>query len=215
MGGILGSGAPLGRHGDRIPLRDESAPLTVPRLAEDSLITLQLASACYNVAFDRTLNMKVVACFHSSMPMTFGDSSQRFGITWLFFGYTFAMHVLDEAAHDFLSFYNPNVIAIRRVWPSFFMPVFTLQSWIGTLLFTITLWLALAPLAFRRPLWLRILAVPVALVAGVANGCAHIIVSIYYKRMMPGVYSAPLMLLSGVLLLLVAVRDSSLADEKK
>jgi len=147
--------------------------------------------------------------------MTFGDSRQRFGVTWLFFGYTFAMHVLDEAANDFLSFYNPNVIAIRRVWPSFFMPVFTFQSWAGTLLFAITIWLALAPLAFRRPHWLRVLAVPVALVAGIANGCAHVGASLYYGRMMPGVYSAPLMLLSGTLLLMVAVRGKSLADNKQ
>ncbi|HTR25080.1 MAG TPA: hypothetical protein VMI10_13950 [Terriglobales bacterium] len=145
--------------------------------------------------------------------MTFGDSRQQFGVTWLFFGYTLALHVLDEAAHDFLSFYNPNVIAIRRVWPSFFMPVFTFQSWVGTLLFALTLWLALAPLAFRCPQWMRILAVPVALVAGIANGCAHMVVSLYYGRMMPGVYSAPLMLLSGTLLLMVAVRGSSAAAD--
>jgi hypothetical protein len=38
--------------------------------------------------------------------MYLGDSNQRFGIFWLVFGYTLAVHVLDEASHDFLSVYN-------------------------------------------------------------------------------------------------------------
>jgi hypothetical protein len=38
--------------------------------------------------------------------MYLGDVNQRFGICWLFFGYTLALHLLDEAGHDFLSVYN-------------------------------------------------------------------------------------------------------------
>ncbi len=139
--------------------------------------------------------------------MNLGDSKQRFGVIWLFFGYSLALHVLDEAGHDFLSFYNPNVMAIRRAWPSFFMPVLTLQSFIGWLLGGLALWLALAPLAFQRPAWMRILAVPIALIAGIANACGHIGTSIYYGRLMPGVYSAPLILIAGVLLLQDATRE--------
>jgi|HubBroStandDraft_6_1064221.scaffolds.fasta_scaffold640112_2 hypothetical protein len=141
--------------------------------------------------------------------MNLGDSHQRFGVLWLFFGYSLALHALDEAGHDFLSFYNPNVIAIRRAWPSFFMPVLTLQSFIGSLLYGLALWLALAPLAFRRPLWLRVLAVPVALLAGIANGCAHLIASIDYRRFMPGVFIAPLILIAGILLLRDALRGAA------
>ena len=33
--------------------------------------------------------------------MNLGGSEQRFGIWWLAFGYTLALHVLDEAGHDF------------------------------------------------------------------------------------------------------------------
>ena len=62
-----------------------------------------------------------------------------------------------------------------------------------------------APLAFRRPVWMRILAVPFALIAGIANGCGHVGTSIYYGRLMPGVYTAPLVLLAGILLLREAI----------
>ncbi len=133
--------------------------------------------------------------------MNLGESNQRFGIYWLAFGYTLALHVLDEASHDFLSVYNPNALAIRRAVPFLRVPVFTFQSWVGTLLLFLTLWLALAPLAFLGIKWVRTLAVPAALLVGVLNGSAHIVSSIYLKRWMPGVYSSPLLLLAGSLLL--------------
>ena len=137
--------------------------------------------------------------------MNLGDRNQRFGIYWLTFGYTVALHVLDEAGHDFLSVYNPNATAIRRALPLLPVPVFTFSQWIGGLLCGLTIWLALAPAAFRGLKWLRRLAIPVAIVAGIGNGLAHIMSSIYYWRFMPGVYSAALILLSGIVLLRTAI----------
>jgi hypothetical protein len=81
------------------------------------------------------------------------------------------------------------------------IPVFTFETWIGGLLFVLAVWLALTPWAFRGLKWTRWLAIPVALLAGIGNGLAHILSSIYLGRFMPGVYSAPLILLSGTLLL--------------
>jgi hypothetical protein len=137
--------------------------------------------------------------------MNLGDSNQRFGICWLFFGYTLALHVLDEAAHDFLAVYNPNALAIRRALPLLPIPIFTFQTWTASLLCALTLWLALTPLAFHGSKWMRRLAIPVAALAGIANALAHLGSSIYYGRFMPGVYSAPLILFSGIVLLRVAV----------
>ncbi len=141
--------------------------------------------------------------------MNFGDSNQRFGIYWLAFGYTMALHVLDEAGHNFLAVYNPNALAIRRALPFLPVPIFNFQDWIGSLLFALAVWLALTPLAFRGLKWTKWLAIPVALLAGIGNALAHILSSIYYGRFMPGVYSAPLILLSGALLL-----RSALGKEK-
>lgn len=133
--------------------------------------------------------------------MNIGDRNQRFGIYWLAFGYTLALHVLDEASHDFLSVYNPNALAIRRIAPFLPVPVFTFRQWTGSLLFGLALLLALAPLAFRGLKWQRWLAVPLAILVGIGNALGHILSSFYYWRFMPGVYSAPLILLSGILLL--------------
>jgi len=146
--------------------------------------------------------------------MSLGDENQRFGIYWLFFGYTLALHVLDEAAHDFLSVYLPNAIAIRRALPCLPIPLFNFQSWIGSLALALALFLAMTPLALRGEKWLRWLAVPVAIIPGIHNGSAHILSSIYMKRMMPGVYSAPLLLFSGTLLLRSARTRKATAAER-
>lgn len=75
----------------------------------------------------------------------------------------------------------------------------------------LTVWLLLAPLAFRGAKWQRGLAVPVAVLLGICNGLGHMLGSIYLRRFMPGVYSAPLILLSGIMLFrsALAVRDES------
>ena len=87
----------------------------------------------------------------------------------------------------------------RRFVP--FFPVFTFREWVGSLLCGLTVWLAFAPLAFRGLTWQRKLAIPVAIVVGIGNALGHILSSIYLHRFMPGVYSAPLILLSGIMLL--------------
>jgi hypothetical protein len=133
--------------------------------------------------------------------MNLGDSNQRFGIYWLFFGYTLALHVLDEAGHDFLSVYNPNALAIRRAVPFLHVPVLTLHDFLGIMALFLTVLLSLTSLALRGLKWVRAIAIPISLIAGILNGTMHIVSSIYMQRMMPGVYSAPLILLSGMLLL--------------
>jgi hypothetical protein len=133
--------------------------------------------------------------------MNLGDINRRFGVYWLFFGYTLALHVLDEAGHDFVTVFNTNALAIRRALPFLHVPVLTLQDFIGVVALFLTFLLALTPLAFRGLKWVRGLAIPVSAIAGILNGTVHILSSLYLKRLMPGVYSSPLLLLAGTLLL--------------
>jgi hypothetical protein len=133
--------------------------------------------------------------------MYLGDFNQRFGIVWLFFGYTLALHVLDEAGHDFVSIFNSNALVIRRAVPFLRIPALTQQDFMGIMALFLTFLLALAPLAFRGLNWVRGLAIPISAIGGILNGTMHILSSIYLKRMMPGVYSSPLLLLAGTLLL--------------
>jgi hypothetical protein len=133
--------------------------------------------------------------------MRLGDFNQRFGICWLFFGYALALHVLDEAGHDFVSVFNSNALMIRRAVPFLRVPVLSLPDFIGIMVLFLTVLLAITPLAFRGLKWMRGLAIPISAIGGILNGTMHILSSLYLWRMMPGVYSAPLLVLGGALLL--------------
>ena len=134
--------------------------------------------------------------------------TRRFGIAWVAFALALAVHVTDEATHNFLAVYNPSVLAIRARLPFLPIPTFTFDVWISLLVAGIVLLLCLSPLAFRGSGWLRIAAWPLGLIIGIANASLHISSSIYYHRWMPGVYSSPVLLIAAVYLL-AAARVSS------
>jgi hypothetical protein len=123
-----------------------------------------------------------------------------FGLAWVGFAVTIALHAADEAVTDFLGVYNPNARAIRQRF-HLPVPVFSLRGFIVALSSAVALLLVLSPFAFHGAHWLRILAIPVAILAGIANGCVHLGGSALYRRWMPGVLTAPLLLVAGSWLL--------------
>lgn len=132
------------------------------------------------------------------------ETHSRLGRAWFVFALALACHVADEATHDFLSVYNPNALAIRARFPFLPIPTFTFREWLAGLLAGIVLLLCLTPLANRGVRWIRVAAFPLAIVVGIANGLAHIISSIYFHRLMPGVLSSPLLIAAGAWLFLSA-----------
>lgn len=130
--------------------------------------------------------------------------NRRFGFAWIGFGIAVAVHVLDEATHDFLAFYSPNARAIRARFPFLPLPAFTFESWLASLAIAIAVFLCLSPFAFRGMRWARVAAIPIALLAGIANAMGHTLSSIYYHRWMPGVYSSPLLVLAAGFLIATA-----------
>ncbi|MGZ4900926.1 MAG: HXXEE domain-containing protein [Candidatus Angelobacter sp.] len=129
---------------------------------------------------------------------------RRFGFAWLGFGVAIAIHVLDEATHDFLAFYNPNARTIRERLPFLPLPTFTFRTWLLTLAVGIAIFLCLSPFAFRGVRRARVAAIVVAFLVGIGNAGLHILSSIYYHRWMPGVYSSPLLLLAAIFLIVTA-----------
>jgi hypothetical protein len=138
--------------------------------------------------------------------------TRRFGIAWVAFALALTLHVTDEATHDFLTSYNPSVLAIRARLPFLPLPTFTFGVWIGLLIAGIILLLCLSPLAFRGSHWLRMAAWPLGLLVGIANASLHISSSIYFHRWMPGVYSSPVLLIAAVFLLAAARKFSATSD---
>lgn len=44
-------------------------------------------------------------------------TTRRWALAWAVLCTAFALHVLDEATHNFLSWYNPNALAVRAGVP--------------------------------------------------------------------------------------------------
>ncbi len=85
---------------------------------------------------------------------TYQVSSSRWpanvGLGWITVSLALAVHVVDEAAHDFLTMYNANAKIIREHVPWLPVPTFSFRTWIAGLLLAIVLLLSLSPFAFRN-----------------------------------------------------------------
>jgi hypothetical protein len=124
----------------------------------------------------------------------------HFGLAWLALCAALGIHVVDEALTDFLSIYNPMVRNLRALFPFLPLPTFTFRVWLTGLVVTVVLLASLTPLAFRGVAWMR----PIAYAFGIVmagNGLLHLVGSVYMRKAMPGVYSAPLILAAAVYLL--------------
>jgi hypothetical protein len=135
---------------------------------------------------------------HDVVPESRQDSRRRaWGWSWIALTSSLALHVLDEAANDFLSVYNPAVRAIRARLPFLPLPAFTFRAWLAGLIAAVLVLACLTPLAFRGNAGLRYLAYPYAVLM-FGNGSLHILASITRGSLMPGVHSSPLLLASSV-----------------
>jgi hypothetical protein len=122
-----------------------------------------------------------------------------FGVAWVFLSLALTLHVIDEALTDFLSVYNPAVQAIRKRFPFLPLPIFTFRVWLTGLCLGILVAFALSFLAFRGSRLAIVAAYPVAVLM-FANGIGHIAASLYRRRIMPGVYSSPLLVAASAYL---------------
>jgi hypothetical protein len=126
------------------------------------------------------------------------QQTSRFGFAWIVLSVALSLHVA-EALTDFLSLYNPAVQAIRKRFPFLRLPLFTFRVWLAGLCLGIFVAFALSFLAFRGNHLAIVIAYPVAILM-LANGLGHMLASLYRHRMMPGVYSSPLLIAASAYL---------------
>jgi hypothetical protein len=125
---------------------------------------------------------------------------RRWGITWVSLALAIALHVADEALSGFLPFYNSLVQSLQESYSWIPLPTFTFTEWISGLSIGVLTLLGLSPLVFSGSRILR----PVAYFLGVlmvANALGHIVASFYWGKLLPGVYSSPILLLAALALL--------------
>jgi hypothetical protein len=123
-----------------------------------------------------------------------------YGWAWVALCLALAVHVADEALTDFLFVYNPTVKALRQRWRFFPLLTFSFKVWLSGLIAAVVVLFALSPFAFGVAKWLAPLTYCFA-VFMIINGLQHIAASIYMRRLMPGTYSAPLLLICAMYLL--------------
>jgi hypothetical protein len=141
----------------------------------------------------------------TSLPHARVRGTSKHGVAWAALCLALAVHVTDEALTDFLSVYNPTVLAIRRKLPFLPLPTFTFEVWLTGLTAAVILLLLLSPFTFRGVWWMA----PASYFFGammLGNGLLHIAGSFYLGRLMPGVYSAPLLIAASVYLLFCTYR---------
>ena len=121
----------------------------------------------------------------------------RLALAWTALTVAFALHVWDEAAHNFLAMYNPAAASLRaRLGAVPFPPTFTFRTWLTGLLVGLALLLMLVPAVRRGGRWV----VPAAYIYAavhILNGTGHIVMSIASGHLAPGVLSAPLLLVTA------------------
>jgi|SRR5579863_282282 hypothetical protein len=129
------------------------------------------------------------------------------GSAWVGLCCAFALHIADEALTGFLPVYNATVRALRQRYRFLSFPTFSFRLWLTGLVLACGILFALSGFAFRGAPWI----VPIATAYGaimVGNGLLHLGASVRYRRLMPGTYSAPVLLASAIWLLVrVAERN--------
>ncbi|MBI5087109.1 MAG: HXXEE domain-containing protein [Acidobacteria bacterium] len=121
---------------------------------------------------------------------------------WFALSLALALHVADEAANDFLGFYNPFVMMLRDVTLIQWLPTFEFGPWLAGLIAAVVVLLALGRFVTERGLaWL---AIPLGALM-LLNGCGHIGMSLYTQRLIPGVLSSPVLAACSVWLLARAI----------
>jgi hypothetical protein len=124
-----------------------------------------------------------------------------FGFAWLLLCVAFALHIWDEAAHDFLSYYNATALTLYGHFSWVPRMDMTFPQWIiGALVFIVAC-VALTPFAFRNARWLRPWAYLLGLILfliGIGHVVAQIlggtVPSVRFDGISPGFYTAPLLL---------------------
>ena len=131
------------------------------------------------------------------------NAVRRHGQAWVALTLALAVHVADEALTDFLSFYNPMVTLLRERWSWFPMPTFTFEEWLTGLISAVIALLLLSVLVFRGSRAMIYASYPYGVLM-LFNGLWHSLGSINFGRLLPGVYSSPLLLAASVWLLVCA-----------
>ena len=123
--------------------------------------------------------------------------SNRNSAAWFLLVFSVALHVTEEALTDFLPFYNQTVLRIRETFEFFPAPTFSFGVWIVGLIVAVILGFCLTPFINRNKkfMWFIMMIISILMVI---NGLIHISGSVYYGRILPGMWSSPVLIAAAL-----------------
>ena len=116
-----------------------------------------------------------------------------------------ALHVADEAIHDFLPFYNELVSQMQDSLGFSPIPTFSYTAWLGGLIAFIVICFALTPIVRRGGRFIRWFTIVLGIIM-IGNALGHMIGSIYFGRLTPGFWSSPVLLPAAVFVVVRGLR---------
>ena len=129
---------------------------------------------------------------------------RRHWLAWMVMCGALAVHVADEALTGWLDWYNPTVRAIHEQYPMFLLPILlptlTFEIFLSLLIFAVVTLTAASWFVWKGRWAMRPISHVFAVVM-LTNGIFHIGHSIYMRKLMPGVYTSPLLLAASIALI--------------
>jgi len=116
---------------------------------------------------------------------------------WVLLISALALHVLDEAVTDFLSFYNSMVLDLKHRFGYFPAPIFSFEIWLGGLIAFIIICFLLTPIIKKENKIVKVLVIAFGTLM-IANALGHMLGSVLLGKFLPGVWSSPLLLAASV-----------------
>jgi hypothetical protein len=132
-------------------------------------------------------------------------ATRHWTLSWTGLAVALGLHVADEAANDFLAFWDPLVRSLRERALPLPLPTSSFGMWLGGLIVVVVVLLILTWFVRRGATWMRPVSYALAVVM-VGNGLLHTLGSIYEGRVVPGVYSSPVLVIAAGLLFATAWR---------
>ena len=131
--------------------------------------------------------------------------SNRNAVAWVLLASAVALHVWDEALTHFLPFYNGLVESLRERLGFFPLPTFSFKLWLGGLIVGVGAGYALTPIVARGGRIIRIVTIVLGILM-VSNALGHLLGSVYFGRLLPGVWSSPVLLTAAIYVLVRGIR---------
>ncbi len=120
----------------------------------------------------------------------------RLSQAWLALTVVLTLHIIEGALRDYLAFYNPLAMSLRDTLLWTWMPTFTLAAWLGGWIVILGVLYGMTWFAVYNARWIIWAAIAYAEVMFL-YAAAKLGFAIYLEKAIPGVLTAPLLVIAA------------------